>query len=101
MERKDRNHYKERYPRISWDSPDIQYHAKPIYITVHAIKRARERFIAYPDQVYSCLQTGKVSTFGKLQLRFVKETENGSIICIGEERATAVIIKTVERGNER
>jgi hypothetical protein len=38
---------------------------KPVIIKVHAIKRARQRHIAFPDQVYQVLHTGKTERFGK------------------------------------
>jgi len=81
------------------DDREISLNGKPIVISVHAIKRALEREIAFPDQVYSVLRTGKVSRFGKNRIRFVKRSGNGSIICIGEDVGQAIIIKTVERGN--
>ena len=37
----------------------IYFQGKLIVIKVHAVKRAREREIAFPDQVYDALQTGK------------------------------------------
>ena len=43
----------------------IFFQGKPIVIKVHAVKRAREREISFPDQVYDVLQTGKVKKFGK------------------------------------
>lgn len=72
---------------------------KEVFITSHAVKRAREREIAYPDQVYEVLLTGKVQTFGKNGLKVVKTGKNGSIICIGEDVGESIIIKTIERGN--
>jgi len=44
---------------------EIYFQGKQIIIKVHAVKRAREREIAFPDQVYDVLQTGKVKRFGK------------------------------------
>ena len=70
-----------------------------IIIKVHAIKRARERGIAFPDHVYSTLKTGKVKRYGKRSIKFVGKTKKGSIICVGEEIGQAIIIKTIERGN--
>ena len=78
---------------------DIYFQRKLIIIKVHAIKRARQRDIAYPDQVYNVLQTGKVKRFGKNMIKFVKKGKKGSIICIGEDLGYAIIIKTIERGN--
>ena len=51
---------------------DIYFQGKQIIIKVHAVKRAREREIAYPDQVYEVLQTGKVKRFGKQGIKFIK-----------------------------
>jgi len=78
---------------------DIFFDGKPIIIKVHAIKRARERDIAFPDQVYSVLNTGKVYRFGKHSIKFVCRSKKGSIICVGEDIGDAIIIKTIERGN--
>jgi|TARA_Y100000310_G_scaffold5001_1_gene5915 exosome complex RNA-binding protein Rrp4 len=78
---------------------DIYFEGKLVIIKVHAIKRARQREIAFPDQVYNVLQTGKVSRFGKNHLKFVKKGKQGSIICIGEDLGHTIIIKTIERGN--
>ena len=62
---------------------DLLFEGKPLFITVHAIKRARERKIAYPDQVYNTLKTGKVSRSGKNTIKFTSKSKKGSIICIG------------------
>jgi len=78
---------------------EIYFQGKPIVIKVHAIKRAREREIAFPDQVHEVLQTGKVKRFGKHGIKFIKRSKEGSIICVGEDIGHAVIIKTIERGN--
>ena len=78
---------------------DIHFQGKPIVITVHAVKRAREREIAFPDQVYDVLQTGKVKRFGKHGIKFVKRGKESSIICVGEDLGHCIIIKTIERGN--
>lgn len=78
---------------------DLYFEGKEIMMSVHAIKRAREREIAYPDHVYTVLQTGKVSRFGKNGIKFVSRTKKGSIICIGEDLGHLIIIKTIERGN--
>ena len=83
------------YPEIS----ELCYDGKPIIIRVHAIKRARERNIAFPDQVYNALRNGKVSRFAKHGVKFTNRTNDGSIICVGEDVGHSIIIKTVERGN--
>jgi len=77
----------------------LYFQGKEIFVTTHAIKRARERKIAYPDQVYGVLLSGKVIRFGKNHLRFIRRTKQGSIICVGEDLGHCIIIKTVERGN--
>ena len=78
---------------------ELYYDNKQIFITTHAIKRARTRNIAYPDQVYNVLKSGKVLKFGKNLIKFIKNTKQGSIICIGEDLGNSIIIKTIERGN--
>jgi len=77
----------------------IYFDKKPIFVTTHAIKRARERKIAYPDTVYRIINTGKVIRFGKNGIKFIGRSKSGSIICVGEDVGHAIIIKTVERGN--
>ena len=78
---------------------DVYFEGKPVIIKVHAIKRAREREIAYPDHVYGVLKTGKVKRFGKHGIKFISKSKKGSIICVGEDIGYAIIIKTIERGN--
>lgn len=78
---------------------DIYFDGKQVVIKVHAIKRARQREIAFPDQVYNAIQTGKVKRFGKNMIKFIKKSKEGSIICVGEDLGYCIIIKTVERGN--
>ena len=77
----------------------VEYLGREILIRPHAIKRARERDIAYPDQVYGVLRSGKVKRFGKNGLKFISKSKKGSIICVGEDLGDVIIIKTVERGN--
>ncbi len=78
---------------------ELYFQGKQIFIKSHAVKRALERGIAYPDQVYQVLKQGKVKRFGKNGLKFIKKSENGSIICVGEDLGYIIIIKTIERGN--
>ena len=54
---------------------NLYVNGKQVIITVHAIKRAREREIAFPDQVYDVLKTGKIQRFGKNLLKFVKKVK--------------------------
>lgn len=78
---------------------EIYFQNKLIIVKVHAIKRAREKGIAYPDHVYQVLKTGKVERYGKNNINFIRRSEKGSIICVGEDIGYAIIIKTIERGN--
>lgn len=78
---------------------EVYYEGKQIFIKPHAIRRARERNIAYPDQVYAVLTTGKIKRFGKHGIKWTKKSKSSSIICIGEDLGHAIIIKTIERGN--
>lgn len=78
---------------------DIYIDGKLVWISVHAIKQARKRLIAFPDQVYEVLTTGKIKRFGKNHLKIIKKSENKSIICIGIYDGDSIIIKTIERGN--
>jgi len=78
---------------------EIYFQGKLVLIKTHAVKRALEKGIAYPDQVYQVLKQGKVKRFGKNRLKFIKRSEKGSIICVGENLGDIIIIKTIERGN--
>ena len=78
---------------------DIYFQGKPIIIKVHAVKRARQRNIAFPDHVYTVIKTGKAHRFGKNGIKFISRSKKGSVICVGEDLGYAVIIKTIERGN--
>ena len=78
---------------------EVYFEGKQIFIKTHAIKRARERQIIYPDDVYRILKTGKVKRFGKNGIKFISKSKKGSLICVGEDLGYAIIIKTVERGN--
>ncbi len=81
------------------DSEDILIDGKPVFLSTHAVVRAREREIAYPDQVYSVLRTGSVVRFGKHGIKIIRRSKEGSIICVGEDVGHAIVIKTIERGN--
>ena len=77
----------------------VYFEGKPIFISIHAVKRAIERQIAYPDHVYTVLKTGRVERFGKHGIKFISKSKKGAVICIGEELGETIIIKTIERGN--
>ena len=78
---------------------DVFFDGKPVIITVHAVKRALERGVAFPDQVYAALRCGKAKRFGKNMVKFILRAKKGSVICVGEDIGYAILIKTVERGN--
>ena len=78
---------------------EIIVHEKPVILSVHAIKNARLRNIAFPDQVYNVLLTGKVERFAKHGIRIIGRSKHGRILCVGEDVGYAIIIKTIERGN--
>jgi len=78
---------------------EVYFDGKPVWVKTHAIKRARERQIAYPDHVYTILKTGKVKRFGKNGIKFISKSKKGSVICVGEDLGHIIIIKTIERGN--
>ena len=62
---------------------EAYFEGKPVIIMVHAIKRARQREIAYPDHVFSVLKTGIVKRFGKHGIKFISRSKKkGSVICI-------------------
>jgi hypothetical protein len=72
---------------------------KKVWISVHAITQARKRRIAFPDQVYDAIKSGKVARFGKHGIKFIKRGRKSSIVCIGEDLGPTIVIKTVARGN--
>lgn len=79
---------------------EVYFQGKPVIIMVHAIKRARQREIAYPGHVFSVIKTGKVIRFGKHGIKFIgRSKKGGSVICVGEDIGHVIIIKTIERGN--
>ncbi len=82
-----------------YKSDSLYFGTKPVIILKHAIQQSYVRNITYPDQLREVIRTGNVKRFGRRGLKFIKRSENGSIICIGEDVGCAVIIKTVERGN--
>ena len=78
---------------------ELYFEGKQVFITVHAIRRAREREIAYPDQVYQSLKHSRIKRLGKNTLKFICHSKRGSVICIGEDLGSMIIIKTIESGN--
>ena len=81
--------------------PAPLFHGKLIVIKTHAIKRARERQIAFPDHVYAVLKTGKAKRFGRRGIKFIGVGKENSIICVGEDVGSMIIIKTIERGKRK
>ena len=78
-------------------SEDILLLGKPVLITKHAVVQAYARDIAFPDQIYGTILTGKAERFGKKYVRVTKKTKNKTIICIGEDVGEYIILKTVTR----
>ncbi|MEK6826571.1 MAG: hypothetical protein AABX08_01475 [Nanoarchaeota archaeon] len=79
---------------------EVYFQGKQVLIKTHAIKRAREYEIAYPDHVYAVLKTGKVKRLGKNIIKFIGKKSKGSrVICVREDLGQVIIIKTIERGN--
>jgi len=75
----------------------VHIEGKPIKISKHALEQANERKITFPDQVYSVLNQGKVTRFGKRFLKWTKRNKDGAIICIGEDKGMYIVIITIER----
>ncbi len=82
-----------------YTSRHLYLHNRYVWFSTHAIKQARVRKIAFPDHVYAVLKTGKIIRFGKNNIKFVKRSSHGSIICVGFDTGSMIIIKTIERGN--
>ena len=78
---------------------ELWFQQKPVWVKTHAIKRARERDIVFPDMVYATILGGKVKRFGKNYIKFMKRYKRGMLICVGEDVGHSIIIKTVEWGN--
>lgn len=69
---------------------DIFVDNKKIVLSVHAIKRARQREIT-PDIIEKTLRNGKINRFGKNSLRI----SSRSINCVGETIGDIILIKTI------
>ena len=78
---------------------DVFIDNKPVWVSSHAIKQAEYRNIAFPDQIFDVLKTGKIEWFGKNNLKIIKKSRNGSIVCVGVDNGGVIVIKTIERGN--
>ncbi|HLD04184.1 MAG TPA: hypothetical protein VJG90_00540 [Candidatus Nanoarchaeia archaeon] len=78
---------------------DVYFGNKRVRFRSHAILRAIQRQIAFPQQVLWVIETGRVVRFGKHGIKFIKRSSKGDIVCVGEELGDRIIIKTVERGN--
>lgn len=77
----------------------LYFQNKPVHFSRHAVKRAVERRIAFPAHVYKVILAGKVYYFGKSMLKFVARSTKGSIVCVGEDTGSVILIRTIERGN--
>lgn len=75
----------------------MEFQGKVIIISNHATCRAHEREVTLPEQVYQVICTGKMKRLGKHILKFVKQAQGGSIICICEEVGNKIVVKTIER----
>ncbi len=75
------------------------FDSKPVIITTHAIKQARIRNIECPDQIFQTILGGKAQKLGKHHIKWIKKSKKGSIICIGVQIGSIILIKTVARGN--
>ena len=88
------------YKYISVSTMDeFYFQGRKVWISVHAVKRARQREIIYPDMVYATINGGRIKRFGKNMIKFIKRYKRGTVICVGEIVGDSVIIKTVEWGN--
>ncbi len=77
---------------------DLFFQEKKVWISVHAIKRARKRKVILPDMLFAVIKGGKIKRFGKNQIKFIKPYKNRVLICIGEDKGYSIIIKTIEWG---
>ena len=77
----------------------IYIQRKEIRFSLHAIIRAEERNIRFPELAYLVVNTGEIERFGKHGIKFRKRFKKGTIICIGIDLGECILIKTIERGN--
>ena len=61
----------------------------------HVFIRALQRRIA-PDLIEDTIKNGRIETFGKNRIRFVKQGNKRTIICVGEIRGLKIVIFTIE-----
>ena len=83
---------------IQYKIRNLYFQEKKVWVSVHAIKRARERKIILPDMIFEVIKKGKIKRFGKNQIKFIKKHKNRVLICIGEDKGYSIIIKTIEWG---
>jgi len=62
----------------------------------HAFIRALERKIT-PDMIEATLRGGKITKFGKSNVKFSKKFKRFTVICVDEIIGTKIKIVTVER----
>ena len=62
---------------------------KQLLITEHALLRARQREIMYPDEILACIQQGRIERLGKQKVRI--HTKNIACICEVQERYVKII----------
>ena len=66
-----------------------------IEIKRHAFVRAMQRKIT-PDMIEATIKGGKITKFGKNNIRLIKKYKNFNVICIGEISGTKIKIITIE-----
>lgn len=77
---------------------DLYFQGRAVWISAHAIKRARKRQIIYPDMIFDAIRNGKIKRFGKNLIKFIRPYKNRALICIGEDNGYSIVIRTVEWG---
>ena len=72
-----------------------------IEIKHHVFVRAIERHIT-PDRIEDTINNGSIELFGNDRIKFIKQGDKRSLICVGEIRGTKIVIFTIEtKGDEK
>jgi hypothetical protein len=64
----------------------------------HALKRAFQRGIT-PDMIEATIKGGRITRFGKNNVKFHKSYKNFTVICVDEIRGCRIKIVTITKGD--
>ena len=66
-----------------------------INLSYHALKRARQRSIT-SDMIKAAINGGKITRFGKNNVKFIKKYKRFTLICVGKIEGREIKTFTVE-----